>query len=292
MADVIIRTRERAQEPPRASLGAVALMICFSFFTHWGLIPLGYWILEDLGLTARITIEPPPGPVEIELAAVEPIMEEPEPEVEEPEPEPVIEEPEPEPERPPRPRDEPEPEPAPGPPPLAEELVQPEEIVDLSGVTLVSSAMTGFAVSAGSGEDRSEPIRRPRRPGRPDGVVGGMGGGGDENSMGTAVVPLRSLSRRPGAPPTDRVRQCMNENYPPGARNQGIEGVARVSIRINPDGTISPLSVRSESIEGQGFGRACMQCLRGTRFGEPQLGEGGQRVATRTSWTCTFAVRN
>ncbi|HJK92963.1 MAG TPA: energy transducer TonB, partial [Polyangiaceae bacterium LLY-WYZ-15_(1-7)] len=213
-----------------------------------------------------------------------------EPEVVEPEPEPEVEPPPPPPEaRPPR---DPSPEP---PPPPQEEPPPPEpEPVDFTGLTLTSEGSGGgFTVQASDGTDRRGPLGPPptrARRGAPGGEEGGTGGGGTGEGSGPRIVPSSDLSRQPRPPSTSAIAQCMQDNYPRQARNQGVEGVARVRIQINPNGAVSNLRVRSESVSDQGFGRACIQCLRGRRW-SPPLDRNGNPVATRVTYSCTFTVR-
>ena len=128
--------------------------------------------------------------------------------------------------------------------------------------------------------------QRPR--GRPDGEVGGTGSGG--TGMGPTLVPVRNLSRRPTPPSEASISRCLEENFPRAARRQGLSGRASVRAQIGPSGGVSRLSVRSESVSGEGFGQACIRCLRGRPW-SPPLSQAGQPVSTRITYTCDFDVR-
>jgi TonB family protein len=223
----------------------------------------------------------------MEMDPVEPAVVEPEPEPVIEEPEPVIE-PEPEPrERPVRQEVEPEEVEESAPAPLNEDPPA-EEPEELTGFTLTGDG--SFTVDGGNGQSRMSPIGTQRPTGRPDGEVGGTGTGGMGTGMGPTVVPVRNLSRRP-EPPSERIiARCLEENYPRAARRQGLAGAASVRAQIGPNGDVSRLSVRSESITGEGFGQACIQCIRG-RSWSPPLSRGGQPVSTRITYTCDFVVR-
>ena len=235
-------------------------------------------------IDVRVSAAIPPETAELEFMDMEPLPEpepelepEPEPEVEEPEPEPEPEVPEPEPrERPVQQVEEPEPEES-EPAPLDENPPE-EEPEELTGFTLTGDG--SFTVDGGNGQSRMDPIGTQRPPGRPDGVEGGMGTGGMGTGMGPTVVPVRNLSRRPEPPTAQTIARCLEENYPRAARRQGLSGVASVRAQIGPSGGVSNLSVRSESVSGEGFGQACIQCLRGrpwspplSRAGQPESGD-------------------
>ena len=271
---------------------AVVLSLAFHGMT------MGALALIDV---SRLAVAPPPPPVEFVVDTTaeepepepEPEVEEPEPEVEEPEPEveepePEVEEPEPEPEPVVR-RPEPN-EPAPEPPPQAEEPPPP---LDLSGTVLTGTGDSSFSVAQGDGSDREGPIGPPpsRSGGSPDGVPGGTGGSGMGTGAGPRVLPLADLSRRPAPPSNQDISSCMRENYPVTARRQELEGVVRVRGRVMPDGSFSRTRIASESISGQGFGQACLRCLRDRRW-TPPLGPNGEPVATNVSYTCNFELRD
>ncbi|HJL18527.1 MAG TPA: energy transducer TonB [Sandaracinaceae bacterium LLY-WYZ-13_1] len=220
------------------------------------------------------TIVEEPADETVEMEVLEP----------EPEPEPVVRE------RDPLPQPEPPPEETPPPeePPPAEEA-----IADFTGETLTNEEGPTWSSETGSGEAMEGPIGQPgatvtgrRRRGQQGGRVGGTGEGEDP---GPRIVPVGDLSRPPGIRDVDRLRRTLQDNYPSRARELGIEGTARVRIRVRADGRVQPLAVLSESYEG--FGQACRQTLRrGGRF-EPPLDRNGEPVDTITAFTCTFQVR-
>jgi hypothetical protein len=55
-----------------------------------------------------------------------------------------------------------------------------------------------------------------------------------------------------------------------------------------PEGDVRELSLIAESAPG--FGEACRQILRGSRWSAP-LDRGGQPVSTFVQYTCRFEVR-
>ncbi len=271
--------------PPADRKGRTAFMVVFAAFAH-------------LATFAAFPEYVPPELRELVTLNLEVIEPEPEPELEplpepepEPEPEEVVPEPEPEPEpvRPPprpRPRNEPPPppppddEPPPPPPPPA-----PIDFPDV----LTSEGNSGgstFVVPATQAPTMG-PIRSPRAGtgmgDRADGQEGGTGTG-----MGPVVVALSDLSRAPEAP--TGVAACLEENYPRQAKQQGVEGTARVRLRVSPSGRASRIRVRSESVDGFGFGAACRRCLSDRRW-SPPLDQEGQPVATTVPFRCQFRIR-
>jgi TonB family protein len=287
---VVTRRQESMlTEDDRERWLVLALAALFSIGVHVGITTgLGLIDVESLAIAP-----PPPTEFTIETSTVaeeEEIVEEEEPEPEEeepePEPEPEIEDPEPEVIRAPEPND-----PAPEPPPQAEEPPPPEPL-DLSGTVLTGTGDSSFTVVQGDGSDREGPIGPPptRRTGSPDGVPGGTGGGGMGTGSGPRVLPLADLSRRPSPPDTTSITRCLQSSYPEAARNQGLEGVARVRGRVMPDGSFSRVRIASESVRGQGFGQTCLRCLRGKRW-TPPLGPDGNPVATEVTFSCDFQIR-
>ena len=116
---------------------------------------------------------------------------------------------------------------------------------------------------------------------------GGKGGSGSGAGRGNALVALEKLSRAPRAPNLDG---ALERNYPKQARLQGVEGVAVVRARVNPDGSIVVTGVESESVNGFGFGEACKRTLSGSRW-SPPVDDKGQAVATLIRYSCDFRVR-
>ncbi len=266
----------------------------------WGLVLGGVLVLSALAHLATFLVLgllSSPGEVALALSAVdlEVVEEEPEPT---PEPEEPEEAPEPEPEaepeiepppRPPPPREpppEPPPDTPPEPPPPAEETP-----VAFDNIVLTNDqGDSSFAVAPGSGVEREGPIGPPGEPTgrRQRGVAGGTPGGtgSADAPRGPRIVAMADVSRRPEPPPN--MRDILRRNYPAEARQQSIEGVARVRIQINPDGTLTLLGTISETWAG--FGAACERTLRqGGRWRAPQ-DESGQAVGVRSHYTCEFEL--
>jgi periplasmic protein TonB len=100
------------------------------------------------------------------------------------------------------------------------------------------------------------------------------------------MVPVSSLSRRPGAPGLDAE---LERNYPIEARRAGISGTAKLRVRILPDGRVGKVEPVSESYVG--FGEACARTVRAARW-EPPLDADGRPVATEIVYVCKFEVRS
>jgi len=213
------------------------------------------------------------------------------PEVKAPEPEPVPEPvaPDPEPVKPApqpkvaaaEPKEPPPPAPENAPPPPPAE----ETIADFSGTTLVGEGEGGWVSAVGSGAPMDKPIGKAgaivtgqNREGVQGGVVGGTG---------LKIVPLSDLTRKPQAPAQDVLNLALERSYPRTARQQGIEGVARIKIRVLANGKLQTLATVSETYPG--FGEACRTSLRDLRF-EPALDQKGQPVATEVPYICEFRV--
>lgn len=216
-----------------------------------------------------------------ETPAAEPIEPEPVPEAPPPEPEPVVIKPPPKlVERAPKPPKEP-PQASKEPPAAAEETV-----ADFSGTTLTGQG--GWASAVGNGAAMDGPIGAANAivTGRNRaGVAGGVLGGSGE---GVRVVPEGELSRRVKPPNADVLNAALERAYPKAARQQGIEGVARIRLRVMPTGKLQPLNTLNETFAG--FGDACKASLRGIEF-EPALDRTGQPCATDIPYTCRFTVQ-
>ena len=222
----------------------------------------------------------------VEMALVEqPRAPEPEPDEAEPTPEPEPE-PEPEPvkpppkpvERAPKAPKEPPPEPQAAPPAPAEEA-----IADFTGTTLTGES--GWVTAVGSGAPMEKPIGKPgaQVTGRNvSGVTGGVIGG-----TGMRVVAEGDLSRKPKPPSADILNAALERSYPKSARQQGIEGVARIKLRVLASGKLQPIATLSETYPG--FADACRSSLREVSF-QPGLDDAGQPVATEIPYTCRFTV--
>jgi len=269
----------------------LAALLCVSALLHltaWRLLGSLPSVGEVLASLDTPTVEivavddPPPPPPEPELPT------DPEPPVEPDEPAPVVR-PEP---RDPRPSDPP---PADVPPPPTEEPPAPalEAEEDFTGVTMTNDTGAGGWQSAvGNGESMQGPIGPPgaRVTGRRrEGVVGGAPGGTGTATApsGPRVVALSDLSRRPS--PRGDTNAVLQRNYPPRARQLGIEGRAAVAFRIMPDGTVVRVRVRSEDPADQNFGQACRRTVEQIAW-EPPIAADGQAVAVDASFECEFSV--
>lgn len=242
------------------------------------------WFLPLIGL-----FDEPEEPIAVEFVDLAPEPEpavEPEPEAEaeaeaepEPEPEPVVRRP-PTPEEPPEVEPEPEPEPAP----------IEEAIADFTGDTLTNDTGASWASATGNGAPMEGPIGQPGA--QVTGRVRHGGRRGAPDGAGEAEVdrpvPMRNLSRRP-APPNARLAELLQTNYPRAASRLGLIGVARVRVRVEPDGRVRVLAILSEDEEG--FGSACRRTLREGGRWQPPLDAHGNPVATITNFSCTFRPR-
>ena len=104
--------------------------------------------------------------------------------------------------------------------------------------------------------------------------------------IGPKIVPVASLSRRPGAPGLDAE---LERNYPVEARRAGISGTAKLRVQIMPDGRVRLVERVAESYPG--FGDACARTVRAARW-EPPLDADGRAVATEIVYVCKFEVRS
>lgn len=100
------------------------------------------------------------------------------------------------------------------------------------------------------------------------------------------IVPVSSLSRRPGAPGLDAE---LERNYPIDARRAGIAGTAKLRVQILSDGRVGKVERVLESHPG--FGDACTKTVRAARW-EPPLDADGRAVATEIVYVCKFEVRS
>jgi TonB family protein len=247
------------------------------------LLSAGVHLVTFVALGSVRVEPPPPRARELEFSVVTDVEPVPEP-VAEPEPEKPAE-PEPEPVKAVKPKvaapkPEAKPDEAPEPPAQAEET-----LADFSGTTLTSEGVGGWASAVGSGAAMNGPI------GKANAVVtgrdrrGAQGGGGAGD--GVRVVTQDQLSRRPKPPTSDLLNAALERHYPKAAREQGIEGSARVKLRVMPNGSIQALATVSESYAG--FAEACKAAMRGVSWA-PGLDEGGQPVATDIPFDCEFTL--
>ena len=77
------------------------------------------------------------------------------------------------------------------------------------------------------------------------GVAGGVVGG-----TGTRVLGPGDLSRQPMQPPADVVNAALERSYPKNLRDQGLEGVARIRVRVLASGKLQPLATLNETRPG------------------------------------------
>lgn len=226
----------------------------------------------------EITVDAPPPPPD-------PVVEE--PAAEEADPEPVVAAPPVPP--PPVARVERAPKPAAEPPPATEPPPAQEAPVRFDGVTLTNDT-GGWSAAGGSGERAEGPRANPGMvTGRSrEGVAGGVPGGTGPITEGPTVVPLASLARKP-VPPD--LQALLTKNYPPRARDRGIEGGATVSMQINPDGSVASIRVQSETPAGWEFATACERTLKSKKWG-PGFTPDGKPAATVVKYVCDFRIRD
>jgi TonB family protein len=92
-------------------------------------------------------------------------------------------------------------------------------------------------------------------------------------------------------PSQDLLNQALERNYPKSARQQGIEGSARIKLRVLPNGKLEPMRKDTESYPG--FGDACLKALKEVaqqHRAEPGIDRQGQPAATEIPFNCTFSV--
>jgi TonB family protein len=159
-----------------------------------------------------------------------------------------------------------------------------ESPADFTGVTMTANgAGAGWSSATGNGQAMKGAI------GRPGAHVTDRHVDGDPSSSarhaGPAIVAASDLSSPPRAP---ELSDALATAYPQAARAKGATGKAVVRARIMPDGQVRELALLSET--GVGFGAACRDTLRGSRW-SPPLDRGGQPVSTFISYTCRFDVQ-
>jgi protein TonB len=127
--------------------------------------------------------------------------------------------------------------------------------------------------------------------GSPTGVVSGRNkagvAGGVVGGTGERVLGPDDLSRGPLPPSSDLLNAALERSYPKAARSQGVEGVARIRLRVHASGKLQPLATLSETYPG--FAEACKTSLREMSF-QPALDKVGQAVATDITYKCDFTV--
>lgn len=95
-------------------------------------------------------------------------------------------------------------------------------------------------------------------------------------------VPLHKVTRMP-----KRIDECMAD-YPPAAKQLGIEGRVKLEVEIQTDGTVG--GVRVVSGLGHGLDDAAVLALRKCRFQPAE--SGGRAVPTRIIYTYTFFLED
>jgi TonB family protein len=170
------------------------------------------------------------------------------------------------------------------PPPSAAPPPADESPADFTGVTMTNDAPgAGWASATGNGEAMKGAV------GRPCARVTRRNVDGDPASTarraGPPIVSVADLSAAPRAP---ELAAALARAYPRDARARGLEGKAVVRARVMPDGQLRELALLSESAAG--FGAACRDTLRGSRWSAP-LDRGGQAVSTFINYTCRFDVQ-
>jgi protein TonB len=225
---------------------------------------------------------PPPSDV-LAMHEMEFTVEEPPPEPETPPPPPPEPEPpEPEPPKAKAPKaaaPEPEPPPEEAPPPEPE----PEEVADFTGTTLTAEG-AGWSTRTGTGAPLTGPVGKiGKKPSSSDQVASKPVG-----PTGPRVVPLKSLSRRPGPPPG--LDALLLKHYPKRAKAQGVEGRAVISFRVLPTGRPTDLRVVRQHPAGWEFAEACFRTIREAQAFVPPLDRDGLAVAADINFDCEFVV--
>jgi outer membrane biosynthesis protein TonB len=255
------------------------------------------WLVLAVALHAGSIVAMPgvpesPGSADtLDAVAVSIIEDEPE----EPEPEEPVEEETPAPEEPEEPEPvKPPPKPktwkAPKEPPKAPEeppAAAPEAPVAFDNIVLTNEGdePSSWAMDPGSGESREGPIGKPDAvvTGRSrDGVVGGIIGG---TGIGV-VVDVGDLSRAP-IPPS--LKRKLEKLYPKKAKQEGVEGEARVRLMIGPKGLPAKVRLITEDPPGYDFGKICIKTVNGEAW-KPPLDKDGKPVTTRVTFRCGFEI--
>jgi protein TonB len=173
--------------------------------------------------------------------------------------------------------------PAAPPPPHAAPPPVAETPADFTGTTLTNDGPgPGWASATGNGAAMHGPVGTPGAKVTGRSVAGAPAAPVDP---GPAVVGVADLSRPPSPPD---MAGPLERAYPGEARKKGLSGKAVVRARIMPDGGARELAMLSES--SVGFGEACKQTLRGSRW-SPPVDRNGQAVSTYVAYTCRFEVR-
>jgi TonB family protein len=159
--------------------------------------------------------------------------------------------------------------------------VPPEAPIDLTGVTL-SSGDGSWSSAVGNGQPMTGPLKtgsgaaHSARPNPPAGAP---------PVERIRVLRAEDLSRRP-APPA--LGNLLRNNYPVEARRLGLEGLARVRARIDPDGVARACTVLSAT--DRSFGEACRRTVEGSIW-SPPVDLQGRTVSSHIQYTCRFEVQ-
>jgi TonB family protein len=99
------------------------------------------------------------------------------------------------------------------------------------------------------------------------------------------ILAAEDLSRRPEPP---ALGDLLRKNYPVEARRLGLEGLARVRARIDPDGVARASAVLSAT--DRSFGEACRRTVEGSIW-SPPVDLQGRTVSSHIQYTCRFEVQ-
>jgi TonB family protein len=153
--------------------------------------------------------------------------------------------------------------------------------LDLSGVTLTNDDGPSFGMALGNGRAFDGPVGNGKAVAARETSTAAAKSAAP---AGPALVAASDLSSRPTPPALD---SALRQHYPRDAKERGIGGSARVTARIQPDGSVRQIRLESESFAG--FGEACRKTLLGSRWSAPRDRE-GRAVATEIRYTCRFVI--
>jgi periplasmic protein TonB len=143
-----------------------------------------------------------------------------------------------------------------------------EETADLTGMVLSNAEGTATLAELAGARDTTT-TQRPSQ----------------ARTAALVEAPVAADHTSPPRPPS--LDAALATNYPAAARAAGINGRARVRVRVGADGRVVALRVVSESAPG--FGHACAASLRTSRW-EPALARNGRAITTDVIFTCAFEV--
>jgi TonB family protein len=164
-------------------------------------------------------------------------------------------------------------------------VTTPPPAVDLRGVTLTNDSGGGsWASAVGDGSALDGPIGPiGARPAAPTAAPSARAIAA--RPAEPSVVSLADLSTKPVPP---ELAGNLADRYPAAAKERRIGGSASVEARIEPDGRVRRVTLKSETFAG--FAEACRQTLLGSRWSPPRDRE-GKSVATVVRYTCRFVVQ-